>query len=49
MFNANKRNLSVRLIDMIDEKPPEFQGSEAPFDDAIIIIIKQMIKLFIIP
>ena len=39
VFIANKRNSSVRLIDMTDEKPPELQGSETPFDDAIILTI----------
>jgi len=33
VLNVYKRDFSTRLIDMIGEKPPELQGSEAPFND----------------
>jgi len=41
VLNVYKRDFSTRLIDMIGEKPPELQGSEAPLNDVIILTIKQ--------
>ena len=36
VLNVYKRDFSARLIDMIGEKPPELQGSEAPLNDVTI-------------
>ena len=41
VLTVYKRDFSARLIDMIGEKPPELQGSEAPFNDVTILTIKQ--------
>jgi sigma-B regulation protein RsbU (phosphoserine phosphatase) len=41
VLNAYKKNSSRRLVDLIDEKLLEFQGSEAPSDDVTILIIKR--------
>ena len=40
MPNTYKGNLSAGLIGMIDEKPAELQGSEAPYDDVGVLTSK---------